>query len=234
MQKIIQQNTNCNHVISSCLVEFLTTVIENHLKVLTVLDWFFQHPDLFPEDYRLSTLLWAREKAVEITEYQVWTHSWIWLEIFIRFIGLNKYKITETGLLDVEIRDNSFFQPSNAYAWYLLGVAEYQSKNKEGAEEAFRKSIALNPGNLSIRHRIERIWALPEDELKKNKRTKRGKRVDSGYYQDILRRMKKYGLNDNALRGMAEEENPQVSRLWFQKIKSNPSWNIWWLLIREK
>jgi len=140
------------------------------LKVLTVLDWFFQHPYLFPEDYRLSTLRWAREKAAEIAEYQ----------------------------------------PSNAYAWYLLGLADYQSKNIKGAKEAFRKSIALNPGNLSIRHRIERIWALPKDELTKNKKAIKGERVDSGYYQDILRRMKKYGLNDNALRGMAEEENPQI------------------------
>merc|ERR1712037_1052260 len=124
------------------------------LEVLTVLDWFFQYPDLFPEDYRRDT--------------------------------------------------------SNAYAWYLLGLAEYQSKNKKGAEEAFRKSIMVNPGNLSIRHRIERIWSLPKDELKKNKKAFRGERVDSGYYQDILRRMRKYGLNDNALRGMAEEENPQI------------------------
>merc|ERR1712037_48246 len=140
------------------------------LEVLTVLDWIFQYPDLFPEDYRRDTLQWARKKAAEIAEYE----------------------------------------PSNAYAWYLLGLAEYQSKNKKGAEEAFRKSIMVNPGNLSIRHRIERIWSLPKDELKKNKKAFRGERVDSGYYQDILRRMRKYGLNDNALRGMAEEENPQI------------------------
>lgn len=50
---------------------YLVYFADNREKVLTVLDWFFQHPELFPDDYRLSTLLWAREKAAEIAEYEV-------------------------------------------------------------------------------------------------------------------------------------------------------------------
>ena len=59
-------------------------------------------------------------------------------------------------------------------------------------------------------HQLNRIWELPREIALANKRAKPGNKVDSQYYKEILKKMNKFGLDDNALKGMIEEEDPEV------------------------